>query len=106
MVNDAVPPLRDALPIGMAPLKKATRPVAVAGDTFAVMVTFWLRWAIPLGETAVIVVVVEICEYSGTAAAAKMQAAVRRLRKVTRFPILRDLDKVPVRFGICPLEHR
>ena len=90
VVNDAVPPLRTPLPIGMAPLKNTTRPVALAGDTVAVIVTLWLRCD-GLGETAVIVVVVGgICEYSGTPARAKMKATTTSLRMVNRFAIPPD----------------
>ena len=41
VVNDALPPLRPAVPRELVPSKNSTVPVAVDGDTVAVKVTGW-----------------------------------------------------------------
>src|SRR5215471_19008941 len=46
--------------MGISPLENATRPLALAGVTVAVIVTFWLNCA-GLGERLMIVVVVGVC---------------------------------------------
>src|SRR5436305_4527558 len=76
--------------MGSAPLRNATRPVAAAGVTVAVIVAFWPRWT-GLGETLVIVVTVGAsCPRSGSAATAKHARIC--LCIVTRFVLLDNLD--------------
>jgi len=68
--NVAVPPLRSALPMGAAPAKNATRPVAAAGVTVAVRLTLWLL-CVKAGEV-IRVVVVGVSPKRGAVVAARM----------------------------------